>query len=75
LKNLAEDAKLKTSHTVIRLRYNDDAAKVTFAYIELESTSILSGKLASLNRSWHSNKGTFRASGMVGIEIIESMPS
>ena len=32
----------------------------------------LSGKLASLNRSWQSNKGTFRASGLAGIEPMPS---
>ncbi len=29
-------------------------------------------KLASLNRSWQSNKGTFRASGLAGIEPMPS---
>jgi hypothetical protein len=29
-------------------------------------------KLASLNRSWQGNKGTFRASGMSGIEPTPS---
>jgi hypothetical protein len=28
----------------------------------------ISGKLASFNHAWHSNKGTFRASGMARIE-------
>jgi hypothetical protein len=31
-----------------------------------------SGKLASLNRSWQSKKGTYRALGMVGIEPTPS---
>ena len=30
------------------------------------------GTLASLNRSWQSNKGTVRASGMAGIETMPS---
>jgi hypothetical protein len=30
----------------------------------------MADKLASLNRSWQSNKGTFRASGLPGIELI-----
>ena len=30
------------------------------------------GKLASLNRSWQSNKGTYRASGLAGIEPMPS---
>ncbi len=33
------------------------------------------GKLASLNRSWQSNKGTFSASGMAGIEPMPSHSS
>ena len=32
----------------------------------------LTGKLASLNRAWQSNKGTFRASGMAGNEPMPS---
>ena len=28
----------------------------------------MTGTLASLNRSWQSNKGTVRASGMAGID-------
>ena len=32
----------------------------------------MTGTLASLNRSWQSNKGTVRASGMAGIETMPS---
>jgi hypothetical protein len=44
ISNLIEDPKLEAVHTVIRSRYNDDSAKVTFAYIEREVTSILSDR-------------------------------
>ena len=44
IENLVEDPKLEAAHTVIRSRYNDDPAKVTFAYIEREITSILSDR-------------------------------
>ena len=32
----------------------------------------MTGKLASLNRSWQSNKGTFSALGLAGIEPMPS---
>ena len=44
ISNLIEDPKLQAVHTVIRSRYNDDSAKVTFAYIECEVTSILADR-------------------------------
>ena len=44
IENLAEDPKLEAVHTVIRSKHNDDPAKVTFAYIEREVTSILADK-------------------------------
>ena len=44
ISNLIEDPTLEAVHTVIRSRYNDDAAKVTFAYIEREVTSILADR-------------------------------
>jgi len=44
IENLADDPKLEAADTVIRSKYNDDPAKVTFAYIENEITSILEDK-------------------------------
>ena len=44
IENLADDPKLESAHTDIRSKYNDDPAKVTFAYIECEITSILEDK-------------------------------
>ncbi len=44
VENLADDPKLEAAHTVIRSKYNDDPATVTFAYIECEITSILEDK-------------------------------
>ena len=44
ISNLIQDLKLEAVHTVIRSRFNDDAAKVTFAYIEREVTSILADR-------------------------------
>ncbi len=35
-------------------------------------SNLLTGKLASLNRSWQSKEGTFRALGMAGIEPTPS---
>jgi hypothetical protein len=56
IEKLVEDPKLEAGHTVrvirctvIRSRYNDDPAKVTFAYIEREITLIL---LDSSKRVW-----------------------
>ena len=40
---MVKDPKLEAAHTVIRSN-NDDPAKVTFAYIEREITSILSDR-------------------------------
>ena len=36
------------------------------------NVELQAGKLASLNRSWKSNKGTYRALGMAGIEPMLS---
>ena len=47
IENLAEDPKLEAVHTVIHSKHNDDPAKVTFAYIEREVTSILADKQKS----------------------------
>ena len=44
ISNLIEDPKLEAVHTVIRSRHNDDPAKVTFAYLEREVTSILADR-------------------------------
>ncbi len=44
IENLTEDPKLEAVHTVIRSKHNDDPAKVTFAYIERDVTSILADK-------------------------------
>ncbi len=44
ISNLIEDSKLEAVHMVIRSRHNDAPAKVTFAYIEREVTSILADR-------------------------------
>ena len=40
IENLVEDPKLEAAHTVIRTRYNDDPAKVTFPYVERETVLV-----------------------------------
>ena len=44
ISNLKDDSKLDALHTIIRSKYNDSPASVTFAYIEREVTSILKDK-------------------------------
>jgi hypothetical protein len=47
ISNLKDDSNLDALHTVIRSKYNDCPASVTFAYIEREVTSILKDKYKS----------------------------
>jgi hypothetical protein len=47
ISNLKDDSNLDALHTVIRSKYNDCPASVTFAYIEREVTSILKDKCKS----------------------------
>ena len=47
ISNLMSDSDLKAVHTVLRMEYNKDPAKMTFAYIEREVTSILADRAKS----------------------------
>ena len=66
-----------SSVSKLRLQLNisdsltDCCSLLLLKYTRLRAHSY-TGKLASLNRSWQSIKGTFRALGMAGIEPMQS---
>jgi hypothetical protein len=60
------------------IRFSDRAldtnliTPVLFLYGLTKGPNCVADKLASLNSSWQSNKGTFRSSGLAGIELMPS---
>ncbi len=61
---------LKKDHNKYSIQPEDYALKPL--YVAATDNRMLNSKLASLNRSWQSKEGTYRALGMAGIEPTPS---